>query len=296
MRIYYLSPVNSVNQTELRKSDYFVSMYTGYSDFTPRQPLYHPDHSENKRPRQAITKFSPRARKGMLKSLFSLSEYPSLFVTLTYPSYYPADSKEWKRHLDNFFRNLRRDFNKAWFFWKLEPQKRGAPHYHLIGELGEEANIVLFRKYISELWFRICGTEDPKHLRAGTQVLKINDSYGKMKAYVCKYVGKAQKTTKYSEWEYPGRFWGIFGRNNLPLKTACFVQISNNQFCRIKRIIIKWLKNLSPASKKYSLRLKQIPSFHLLIHHRVLREIIEHVTGKKLPPLSMTGIYTDLKL
>lgn len=56
--------------------------------------------------KKAITQFSSSSRKRLLKKLYSFSELPTHLITLTYPKYYPADSKEWKRHLDNFRRVL----------------------------------------------------------------------------------------------------------------------------------------------------------------------------------------------
>lgn len=244
--------------------------------------LPHPPPSGGKK--RSIKDFSARARKNMLKNLFSLSRYPSLFVTLTYPKIYPASAEEWKRNLDNFFRSLRREFPMAWFFWKLEPQKRGAPHFHLLGEVGPEINISTLRKYIAELWFRVCGTGDPKHLRAGTQADYIDDSQGKMRAYVCKYVGKADQGIKYEDWEQPGRFWGIHGRDNLPPILASILELTTNDFARIKRLVRRWLKRLSFSSHKYSSRLKTIPSFHLLAPCEVIKRLVEFVIGFSLPP------------
>ncbi|MBI5557674.1 MAG: hypothetical protein HY885_08550 [Deltaproteobacteria bacterium] len=228
--------------------------------------------------RAAIVKFSSRSRKNLLKKLFSLPLYPSLFLTLTYPKYFPAESHEWKRHLDNFRRVLLDKFPKAWFFWKLEPQKRGAPHYHLIGDLGEEINIHLLRQYVSYLWFEVCGTGYPAHLAAGTNVEVIKDSERKMQAYVCKYIGKVDNT-EYAAWSHPGRFWGIIGRKNLPEALSVAITMDAPEYYVVRRLIRRWLKSISPKSKAYAKRLAHIPSFFVLIPKSVVHKIIDLVVG-----------------
>ncbi len=235
--------------------------------------------------RKQITTFSHRSRKNLLKQLFCLSQYPSLFVTLTYPRFFPADSEEWKRHLDNFSREIRRKFPDAWFFWKLEPQKRGAPHYHLIGDLGKQVPIILLRQYLSEVWFRVCGAYDSKQLRAGVQADYVNDSLGRMKSYVCKYVAKVDENVILDIWATPGRFWGKIGEKNMPPRLAYVMDVSLSDYVKIKRLIRKWLKRLSPSSRQYSARLRSIPSFHLLASGREMRRLFEFVTGKHAPPL-----------
>jgi len=228
--------------------------------------------------RAAIIKFSSRSRKNLLKKLFSLPLYPSLFLTLTYPKYFPADSHEWKRHLDNFRRVFLEKFPKAWFFWKLEPQKRGAPHYHLIGDLGEEINIHLLRQYISRLWFEVCGTGYAAHLAAGTNVEVIKDSERKMQGYVCKYIGKLDNN-EYEAWSHPGRFWGIIGRKNLPEALSVAVSMDAPEYYVVRRLIRRWLKSVSPKSKAYAKRLGDIPSFFVLIPKGVVSRIVDLVAG-----------------
>jgi hypothetical protein len=148
-----------------------VTVHSGYSEF--KNPWTKRLTGEVTRgDRASITTFSSRSRNNLLKKLFSLPISPSVFITLTYPNFYPADSKEWKRHLDNFRKELLNEFPDAWLFWKLEPQRKGAPHYHLLGSLNRDVNIFLFRQFVAELWYRVCGRIDPKHLKAG-QVLSM---------------------------------------------------------------------------------------------------------------------------
>lgn len=259
-----------------------VSVYSGYANFrAPSKPApHHPGHDRGDR--KTITRFSPSSRRNFLKKVFSLAVLPEIFITLTYPGFYPADSSTWKRHLDNFAHEFRRRFPGSWFFWKLEPQRRGAPHFHLMGSLGRDRmDINLLRRFIGKNWFRVVGSDDERHLRAGTQADFICDSSGKIRAYVCKYVGKSTESDL-PEWATPGRFWGIIGRQSLPATPCCHVLLPRETFFKLRRLVRKWLHRFA-SSNHYATRLKRMPSFFVLLSHGLLFRMLENAVGFLLP-------------
>jgi hypothetical protein len=134
-----------------------------------------------------------------------------LFVTLTYPAEWPGDWSVWKEELNVFGQWIRDTYPKAGFIWKLEPQLRGAPHFHLL-LWGID---YLPRVILAQRWYEIVGSGDPKHLRAGTRVERV-ESFNGVCHYASKYIGKIIT----GEFEYVGRFWGIIGKANIP-KSAC---------------------------------------------------------------------------
>lgn len=100
-------------------------------------------------PRQSgdIRTFTRGARSRLLRTCASIpAEHVAsglLFRTLTYgreygawdgeaPPVWAQDPKRWKRDLDAFGKRVRRKFPRAGCVWKLEPQQRGAPHFHLL--------------------------------------------------------------------------------------------------------------------------------------------------------------------
>lgn len=140
-----------------------------------------------------------------------------LFVTFTYPSEYPLAYTEWKRHLDVFAKRFARRFSDGAIIWRLEPQRRGAPHYHmfLYGVEYTKDNL----NWLSSVWYQIVDSGDEKHLRRGTHVEKIKNYNGAM-YYASKYIAKVQDTSGIEDesidWEHVGRWWGIKCRKNLP--------------------------------------------------------------------------------
>ena len=68
------------------------------------------------------------------------------FITLTYQQQDQAADAS-KRDLEKFLKRFERKYGPTWLLWKLEPQKRGTPHYHLLvhlmgRELEEQAELL----------------------------------------------------------------------------------------------------------------------------------------------------------
>lgn len=175
-----------------------------------------------------------------------------LFVHLTYPKEYNPDSTVYKEHLDNFTRRLEREFTDAGFIWKLEFQKRGAPHFHLFvwgipefksysdsaEELRRTYNLSLpaFREWISQAWYEIVGSGDLKHLHAGTRVERIA-SRQKAMAYCSGYASKDDQTLP---GKYVGRYWGVCVRKNIPWAPIAHVELTHDEAKRIRRTLRRY--------------------------------------------------------
>lgn len=133
-----------------------------------------------------------------------------LFVTLTYPAQYSDNPADWKNNLDNLASRLHRKFPQASFVWRLEFQKRGAPHYHLL-VYGIVLDLQTTRAWFARAWYEVVGSGDVKHLQAGTQADRCRDWRGVV-SYAAKYLGKLDA----AEHENVGRWWGAYRRENLP--------------------------------------------------------------------------------
>ncbi len=165
--------------------------------------------------RGCVTTFSRRSRSRMMQATAHISNVElsrSLFVTLTYPRTFPEDPSTSKLHFRAFLMRLRRKFPRMSAIWKLEFQKRGAPHWHLI-----VLHIpFLAKEWLSRVWYEVAGGGDERHRRAGTNVQRVV-STRQARSYVAKYVAKLPvgETPPWS-----GRFWGIVGRGHLDTYTV----------------------------------------------------------------------------
>ncbi len=142
----------------------------------------------------------------------------AMFVTLTYPSVWPSEFQEWKRHLVTFVKRLRRRFaDCALVLWKLEFQRRGAPHFHLIVLFHQVQSVYTVREWLASAWYEVVDSGDEKHLQAGTSAdvvyLPVGGS-SKLMAYLIKYMSKdtqANVNEATGEMMQCGRVWGMYG-------------------------------------------------------------------------------------
>lgn len=178
--------------------------------------------------RGEVSGFSRKSRNRLLSLLNQIPRKAlqgALFVTLTYPKEYPSD-KEAKEHLDTLGKRLKRIWPTVALVWRIEKQKRGAPHFHLV-ILGVS---FLPKEWLAGAWYAIVGSGDEKHLYAGTQVQRVR-RFGQLIAYASKYLAKVDKETDYPD----GRQWGVIGRQHLPIELV-EVQLSESDMLAIKRI------------------------------------------------------------
>ena len=166
--------------------------------------------------RNIVLGFSRGARRRMLQKLAMLIRAVlPLFITLTYPSEYSPDYTQWKKHLDTWCKRLHRKFPKAGLIWRLEAQKRGAPHYHLL-VFGVELTPEV-RGWIARSWFEVVASGDIKHLHHGADCEPVRSPRG-VRAYVSKYMAKVQEPVGPVgvDWSRVGRWWGVRYAENLP--------------------------------------------------------------------------------
>lgn len=139
--------------------------------------------------RGGIGGFSRKSRNRLMKKMARLAfpkkgAKPKL-ITLTYPKYYP-DTKTAKKHLRAFLERLRRMCPKSSAMVRLEYQKRGAPHFHLI----VYGLPYLDKETLQAWWGDIIGHEKPF-----TRIEVIKSRRGVM-SYVSKYVAKVHKVQR----------------------------------------------------------------------------------------------------
>ncbi|MEV5322435.1 hypothetical protein AB0K92_33205 [Streptomyces sp. NPDC052687] len=205
-------------------------------------------------PTRTVTEWSRKSRSRMTRRLAELDYTPLLRMglrlpmsTLTYPGEWEAvapTGKAVKRHLDQW----RKRFERAWGFafvgiWKLEFQRRGAPHIHLWGPepegtAGELRRLtqrryrpavgdgLAYREWLSVVWADIVDHPDPeqkrRHILAGTAVdfregERMRDPR-RLAVYFTKHGSFSAKEYQHrvpEAWSKPGagpgRFWGYWG-------------------------------------------------------------------------------------
>lgn len=186
--------------------------------------------------RGEVKGFSAASRRRLMRTIASVKRDAQLplFITLTYPNSFP-DARSSKKHLDTFWKRFNRAFPGHGSIWKLEPQKRGAPHYHILTwglEPGDPIN------FIPAAWYEIAGGGDIKHLHwhmgaLGNQhcVQQVYSHNGVMR-YASKYLGK---TFEVEGWQKVGRYWGVVNRENIPFGELIQQEVPRSKAIEVMR-------------------------------------------------------------
>lgn len=187
--------------------------------------------------------FSRASRRRLLRKLGEVNQAAvPLFVTLTYPAVWPSDSADWKTHFDRWCKRLHRAFPAAGLIWRLELQRRGAPHYHCLVWGADYAALLA---WASRAWYECVGSGDERHLRAGVRVERIRTWRG-VRSYAGKYMGKPSN----GDWADLGRIWGVRYGDNIPWAEAVQLYCSDRQAARLMRYLRRYAQLRARAGQR----------------------------------------------
>ena len=237
--------------------------------------------------KQKIGRFTAKSKRKLQQRFAQLDrsrlKYLPKMLTLTYPKKYSSDPAVWKKNLDDFLEHhFKPDFPNAFIIWKLEPQRRGAPHYHLL--IFSDDSKVLNRVYtqkekLAKSWYQVVASGDEKHLRAGIRVgfapktkngrpikkrAKDFTNWDMVSGYVAKYLGKVTGLFKSEsngdkEIKQVGRYWGIYNRSLYSqFVTEKSIQLSEAEYMKLKKMVIdETIKDMD--TKAQSILFKMTP-------------------------------------
>ena len=199
--------------------------------------------NEHNTTRGKITKFSRKSRKRLFNIILKMEDrHGWYFITLTYPNEYPKNYEIWKHHLHKLSCSLRYHYPDLNFLWKLEFQKRGAPHFHLLGYFPTVSHLDELKDLILNSWLRIVNLSY-RGLGNAVQV----DSVKSIKSsgfYLAMYQTKDQNIPTDI---LIGRTWGIVGKKQMPIQAYKQSDLNEKQYIILKRLCRRWV-----AKQKYS--------------------------------------------
>lgn len=209
--------------------------------------------------RGEITQFSYASKRAFTILLQSIDRERAPaeewgFVTLTYGQEHPTPRAA-KRDLDRWLKWLHRTYPAAAAFWKLEPQKRAAPHFHLLvwfgGKVPGDVAAIAAAAWVKST--KAKGTEAAKMLRVHLGKAKGSrpcveplKTWDGVTAYGAKYVAKKVDA---AGWESPGRFWGVMNRKALPVQRD-EVDIEGRAWKIYRRQLRRWQEH-QPSGMAY---------------------------------------------
>jgi len=223
--------------------------------------------------RNRIERFTRTSRRALWKLLtrfrYSLMKSGS-FVTLTYHNNYPEEPSEYKTHLHRFLDDVKRVYPEILYIWKLEFQKRGAPHFHIMfffPKHSENEFDSYFNLIINKIWSKYRGCQCI-HCAAHSVLIEPILSYKKTCRYVSKYIAKEDAPPPL---DYPGRYYGR--SSNFPLQPLSTIRITTQEYFRVKTVVKRILKSRRNKSANYADRLDDNLSVWIMLNDDELNEL-----------------------
>jgi hypothetical protein len=231
-----------------------------------------------------IKRFSYNSRLRLLKlcGRINMDVYQDIVhVIVTYHNNFPNSSESIKRLFHNFYVRLTLKFPSCSLIWRLEFQKRGAPHYHILllnkkNKFSQSCE--LERIKISNIWLDVIKEES---LPASIHAVKITrtETYRKFFTYISKYAGKPEPDDAPS---YSGRRWGYSYNMSVAIK---HLFLPSNDIIKLFKSKLKHLlSEQNRLSKKLAEIFDDAPTLDLFVDAddalRLYNESVEYYESR----------------
>jgi len=185
--------------------------------------------------RGSVSTFSAQSRKRFMKKIYILqSSSRCLWITLTQPAAF-VGSIGARRMAKLWTARVRRAYPDACGLWRIQPQKRGAPHFHVMvyGIPANGLDVKAVRVALSKMWTSVvvAGIENGSQLSAksrgqiaryGCDVAEMDTSSG-VQRYASRYLSRTDAAGNAA---VAGRQWGVFNRDALPVSVTDTVTVT----------------------------------------------------------------------
>lgn len=251
------------------------------------------DRTFDRRPcdwtRGDVDEFSHESRKRLLRKFACLQTFDlhdAKFLTLTYHHAHEGNPLKAREDLSTFLQWLRDNYKGIRYIWRLELQKRGAPHFHLIVFFPytiSPGGLKSFNQTVVQTWHRIGDPESKDHVKYGCMVENVS-SRKKCFSYLSKYIAKEDQANKSP---YKGRRWGH--SSNMNFQPLLDVDVSHGVWVILRRMIRKLLKARGKVSVDFQLYLKTDKSAFVYIPATTILDMVyiaQKAVGKGSLPKS----------
>ena len=203
--------------------------------------------------RGCVEGFSYKARRRLMRTISRINTGQlgcMGFVTLTYHDNWRG--RDIKRDLNNYIRRIRRHFPDVAYLWRLEPQRRGAPHFHVLfffpPHQSDKSQIE--ESKLKDPWHSVVDDGNIHHAKYGAKVKVFEDGYQPVQIYATKYCAKLERDGV-KKLDGVGKYWGR--SQNLPINPIDEVVLSDSQDVNARRHCRRFLKGRSnPSARRYA--------------------------------------------
>lgn len=206
-----------------------VEVSPGGLRFRRHREYQQPERPRSHKPRGRVTSFSKASMRNFRDKLMNLDLDPFIgpskdaptgtgfFLSLGYPAEYPVSKETLHRHREKLSKQLRRTFGSSYLggVWKLELQKGGAPHFHIIVLFSCAMDTAKVREWTTDLWSETVKCYDLDFRRYGPHVVPLYESAERLRGYMLKNLipmsGESLEL---------GRIWGVWEseKGSMPFK------------------------------------------------------------------------------
>lgn len=248
----------------------------GFPNLTVIQPARcSQKKSPRPRPRRGIVSdLSRKSQQRAKRYLSSLSDWGSRradFLSLTYHLDRPGLALATKGHRMRFQAFLRRRVPGHGGLWRIEPQKRGVPHYHMVlfypANTTESQRLAL-RQLVLDEWHRIADAFSPAHEAYGSHARPVS-SPKQARSYITKYCSKEDTI---EGWSYQGRRWALFGK--LTKTPRLGAVLDPRLHLTLTRIFRKWAKSVAGDGRTWYRSIREGRRLELYIDAAVTRRVL----------------------
>lgn len=188
-----------------------------------------------------VKEYNPRTARRLGLHLSEFGHLYSKEITLTWPKEFPMDGLVVREKRLKMLRKLK-TYGVEEYTHALEFQERGAPHIHILVDKYVDL------KWLASSWYKIVGSEDPKHLKAGTEINEIRDMT-RTRIYMCSYAKKKDQKELPEGYTECGRFWDS-NRSVKPHEVEVCEYDDTRHMNRESRNITRWRKAVKRAVQK----------------------------------------------
>jgi hypothetical protein len=268
-----------------------TEVYPGITYFVSTA-VDHREKTHYKRQENDIIKFSNKSRVRALQRLNMIDPeqmYTPHFITLTYHNTYPESARDIKKELDSYLKRLARALPHAYYFWRIELQKRGAPHYHLILWINRKDKDITTGDLLNlhrKIWtsHNHCGCS---HCRSNSVKIDLVDDMRKATYYTAKYLAKSEEININVG---IGRLWG--NSRSLPLCQKSLYSGNNDFITMLQFTAVLWSLQYTLSNPEYLLSLLSRASIFIFIPSQIVQELHDAILSGALDPVS----YVSTKL
>jgi len=235
-----------------------------------------PWHGSRKK-RGTVQTLSNPSRFRLMRTLSAVRwrELPApVWCTLTY--HHTADIHP-ARAIEDFhawISRIKRKLVTCQYVWRLEMQKRGVPHFHVVlwpPNHSKACQSLPYREWLSAQWHQVVSPGDKAHSRHGAKIDQLN-SYRHAAIYVSKYVSKETTTDGVA---YRGRRWGT--SRGIPMDSHLSDEFPERTVLLLRRKLRRYIRSVSRNRARADHYIMHGTKITLFVPHEVVERLLNAV-------------------